>query len=249
MQDRVHRFSSALLISDLHLHAATPNTLAAFLRLCAGAARNVQALYVLGDLFEAHVGDDDLESGVNRTVVAALRGVRDAGVAVFVMHGNRDFLLGAGFCALTGAQMLADPVVHELAGVACLLSHGDAWCTDDAAYQSFRLTVRGAAWQSEFLAKPLLERRAIAVGLREQSEHAKAGKSMTIMDVNSEALVTAAVAAGVNTLIHGHTHRPAVHHANGLTRYVLSDWDFDGPDPRGNALLADATGLQFVDLD
>ncbi len=253
------QYASALFISDLHLDAATAGAaaqadhanLAAFVRLCTGLAREADALFILGDLFEAYVGDNDLV--LYPAVVHALEAYRQTGRRLHFLHGNRDFLVGAGFCRATGATLLEDPCVVEIGGRRIGLSHGDAWCTDDTAYQTWRATARNPAWQAAFLAKPLVERHAIARGLRVQSESAKEGKSKEIMDVNDAAVQASAAALGVDTLIHGHTHRPADHRmvrgaGAPLMRHVLSDWQMDAASPRGDALHVNSAGIERIAL-
>jgi UDP-2,3-diacylglucosamine hydrolase len=251
--------SSAVFISDLHLQASTPDTLAAFEAFCAGPGRGSEALFVLGDLFEAYVGDDDLADPANARIATALRAVHASGVTLYFMAGNRDFLVGSGFSLQTGATILPDPTLVTIGQTQMLLSHGDAWCTDDKPYQAFRAQSRNAAWQASFLAQPLATRRAAAMQMRAQSKAAKQIKSQDIMDVNLTAVMDAAHDAGVAMIVHGHTHRSAVHHhpwpagqagkrePQALERFVLSDWDFEGvAEQRGNALVIDAHGPRFV---
>lgn len=217
-----------VFISDLHLAPFRPRTLARFLRFMRQDAPRHSELVILGDLFEFWIGDDALPEAT--PIVAALAAATASGLRLLLMHGNRDPLLGHDFAAATGGQLLADPIVVEVAGTPTLLSHGDAWCTLDLAYQQFRSMVRAPAFQREFLAKPLAERIAVARGLRLQSESGKAAKAMDIMDVTPEAVEAALVAAGVRRIIHGHTHRPAAHvlAIDGIAeRWVLPDWDFD----------------------
>lgn len=229
LTDRV-ALTNPLLISDLHLSEATPRTLLAFEAFVAQVAPRYAELLVLGDLFEAWVGDDD-DSPVAHAVTRALATLSARGVRLFVMHGNRDLLLGSGFAASTGALLLADPCVITVGGQPMLLAHGDAWCTDDHAYQQFRAQVRSAQWQSTFLAQPLPMRRAFVAQARAASETAKQSKSMEIMDVSAAAIDAAFRAAGVTIIVHGHTHRPARHQleldGQPRRRHVLPDWDFD----------------------
>jgi UDP-2,3-diacylglucosamine hydrolase len=248
----IMRIESAVFISDLHLNAQTPRTLAAFEQFC-GQLNNTQALYVLGDLFEAYVGDDDLADPINSRICTALHTLHARGVQVFFMHGNRDFLVRDGFAQASGAQLLSDPVVHEIAGQRLLISHGDAWCTEDVAYQQFRAQARNTAWQDQLLALPLPARKAKAAAIRMQSESEKRLKPADIMDVDMATVLSAAQAHGVNTIVHGHTHRPALHHhamtQSTLTRFVLSDWDFEGPSSvRANMLRIDAAGPRFEQI-
>jgi UDP-2,3-diacylglucosamine hydrolase len=230
-----------LLISDLHLSAAGPATVARFLRFCEEDAARHAELLILGDLFEYWIGDDALDDDqVAAAVAAALRSLTDRGRRVYVMHGNRDLLLGAGFLRATGAQLLADPCVATIAGREALLAHGDAWCTQDTDYMKFRATVRLAATQQQFLAGPRAARLAFMGAARQQSTAGRQEKSMAIMDVTPAVVVEALRAAGQTLLIHGHTHRPATHRfeLDGQTaeRRVLPDWDFDSMPVRGGAI-------------
>jgi UDP-2,3-diacylglucosamine hydrolase len=224
-----------IIISDLHLTAERPRTVARFLRFMREDAPAHRELVILGDLFEFWIGDD--AGAAAAPVIAALAAASRAGQRVLVMHGNRDLLLGRDFARATGGVLLADPVTVDVAGTRTLLSHGDAWCTLDVAYQTFRAMVRQPDFQREFLAKPIAERIAVARNARMQSATEKAVKAMDIMDVTPAAIVSALAAAGVHRVIHGHTHRPAAHviDMNGSTaeRWVLPDWDLDDAEPRG----------------
>lgn len=237
---------ATLFISDLHLDSARPDITGQALEFLEAETRGADALYILGDLFEAWVGDDDPEPE-KRRVIAALRRLADAGLPCYFMHGNRDFLVGSGFAEASGCTLLADPTVVELYGTRVLLMHGDTLCTDDHEYQAFRQMVRNPAWQQVMLAKPLAERRMLAKHLRETSAASMAGKSMEIMDVNQDAVVAAMREAGVYTLLHGHTHRPAVHRfeADGrdAVRIVLGDWY-----TQGSALSWDTNGFELRSL-
>lgn len=216
-----------LFISDLHLQAARPDISERFFRFLETEAAEAEALYILGDLFEAWIGDDDPDEH-NREVQAAMRRLTDAGVAGYFMHGNRDFLIGDVFAERTGFTLLDDPVVHDLYGTPVLLSHGDAYCTDDVEYQAFRRQSRDPAWQRQVLSMSVEQRRALAGQAREESRAAMVDKAEDIMDVNAEAVAAALREAGVTTLVHGHTHRPAVHELDldgtPATRIVLGDW-------------------------
>ena len=232
-----------LLISDLHLNAAQPRTLARFLRLCIDEAPARAELVILGDLFEYWIGDDTLEDPadtVSSAVAAALRNLTNRGVALYVMHGNRDLLLGVSFLRATGARLLADPAIAEINGRTALLAHGDAWCTRDVEYMRFRAAVRSEARQREFLAGSREARQAFMGAARAQSEAGKREKAMEIMDVTPEAVDEALRASGQQLLIHGHTHRPAVHRftldGKPAERWVLPDWDLDSGPPRGGAI-------------
>lgn len=231
-----------LFVSDLHLHPARPQTARLFHDFLAGPASKAQALYILGDLFDAWAGDDDLDDPFNAAVCADLRTLSGSGVALFLLRGNRDFLIGDGFAAASGATLLAETAVVDLAGTATLLLHGDTLCTDDFAYQDFRALVRSEAWQRDFLAQPLSERRRIADELRGRSEAAKRSKPMALMDVSAAAVQRAFDAHRVARIIHGHTHRPACHvDAAGRERWVLPEWS-----DRGGYLACDAAGCRAL---
>ena len=218
---------TTLFISDLHLEANRPEIGKQFLGFLAGEARDAEALYILGDLFDVWLGDDDPNPYYGGMKVA-LRDFADSGVPVFFMHGNRDFTIGQDFAAETGVTILDDPIVVDLYGQKVLLSHGDALCTDDVHYQEVRRMTRDPAWQAMMLAKSIEERIAFAIQARKQS--AERGESMSdeIMDVNLDAVVATLNEHSVTTLLHGHTHRPAVHEVDlggqTGTRIVLGDW-------------------------
>ncbi len=216
-----------LLISDLHLDAARPRITALFERFLREQARQATALYILGDLFEAWVGDDD-DSELPARVADALADLRATGVPLYFMAGNRDFLLGADYARRAGLTRLEDGVVHTLAGTPTLLLHGDTLCTDDAAYQAFRRQVRDPVWQRDFLARPLTARKDFAAQARAASRNHQQGAREALMDVNADAVAHALRAAGVRRMIHGHTHRPAIHDllldGAPAQRIVLGDW-------------------------
>lgn len=224
-------------ISDLHLSSHTPGAARNFLRYAGGCARTAEHLYILGDLFDVWPGDDsidDPEDTFNLAIVNALRELADAGVALSVMHGNRDFLLGEEFAARSGARLLPDPYLLSLPTWQFILSHGDSLCTDDTDYQAFREQVRSPAWRTAFLQKPLAERKAIAASLRQQSEQSKREKraqTQYLMDLNPGATDDFLRQHGYATFIHGHTHRPATHDhiIDGIhvERWVMSDWHED----------------------
>jgi UDP-2,3-diacylglucosamine hydrolase len=217
--------SRTLLISDLHLAPERPqvtHALAAFL-----SRESCDALYILGDLFETWVGDDD-DSALARDVAAMLRAFSERGAALYIMHGNRDFLIGQQFCAAVGATLLPDPSVHSLNGQQTLLMHGDSLCTADEAYQAFRRQARDPAWQAALLEQSLEERRALAERLREVSQEANSNKAEDIMDVTLSEVEAALGRYGVKRLIHGHTHRPAIHNSPAGERWVLGDWEEKG---------------------
>jgi len=218
---------TTLFISDLHLSKEQPEILRLFLSFLHGPAASADALYILGDLFEAWLGDD-LVLPEYQPALDALHKLTDCGVPVYVMHGNRDFLLGEHFAASTGCTLLDDPTVIDLYGTSTLLMHGDLLCSDDVAYQQLRKQLRDEKWITQFLAFSAQERIAFAQKLREQSKAETSYKAEAIMDANETAVSDYMKHYGVSHLIHGHTHRPAVHeNDDGNTRYVLGDWHAD----------------------
>lgn len=239
---------TTLFISDLHLEPTRPAITTLFLDFLEQRARRAEALYILGDLFEAWIGDDD-DADIGRTVAAALRTLTVQGVPTFFLHGNRDFLLGERFAVASGIQLLPESMVIELGGERVLLLHGDTLCTDDVEYQAFRAQVRDPAWRARTLALPLAQRRALAGQLRETSRQATRQKAADITDANPTAVDQALCAHGVRRLIHGHTHRPAIHDwaldGQAARRAVLGDW-YD----QGSVLVCDAAGwrLEFFPL-
>ncbi len=216
-----------LFVSDVHLSAEAPEAIAQFLGFLESHAAHAEVLYILGDLFESWVGDDDRSPAAQR-VCSGLLALSARGVPCFVQHGNRDFLLGAGFCARSGCRLLGDPVVAEFDGERVLLTHGDALCTDDHSYQELRSIVRDPAWQRRFLALPLERRELLADEARAGSQRHTARTVPYIMDVNPAAVAAALRAAGVRRMIHGHTHREAVHELDidgeRAQRIVLGAW-------------------------
>ena len=233
----------ALFISDLHLQTDLPQTTAAFLQFLTRHAIHAKQLYLLGDIFEYWAGDDDMNDAFLRQITGSLKAVSAAGVELFWMPGNRDFLVGADFARVTGATLLPDPTVLLHAGQRILLSHGDQFCTDDVAYQQFRNMVRQPEWQAAFLTRPLQERKQLIAQMRQQSQQHQQQQSVTIMDVNPSAVEQCFHAQHAQILIHGHTHRPATHQTGNMLRYVLSDWNLDHEPARGDwlALLANGT--------
>jgi UDP-2,3-diacylglucosamine hydrolase len=216
---------STLFISDLHLTEERPEANERFVEFVEDTARGAEALYILGDFFEYWIGDDDLEEPFNAVIAGLLAGLSASGVRLYFMHGNRDFLVGERFCAASGVSLLSDPVVHEIQGVQTLLVHGDTLCTDDVEYQAWRRKARDPAFQADFLAKPIAERRRLTAQMREKSKEVVRGKTAEIMDVNAQAVAEVLGRHGVRRLIHGHTHRPGRHKvgSNG-ERWVLPDW-------------------------
>jgi UDP-2,3-diacylglucosamine hydrolase len=254
-------------ISDLHLHSADPDTFAGFRRyLQMPQALRADALFILGDLFEVWVGDDALkpqaddaqqpERGFLRDCIALLR-AHSRHTPTFFMAGNRDFLLGPAALAAAGMTSLNDPTALDFVGQRWLLSHGDALCLEDTDYQRFRREVRSPAWQQAFLARPLAEREALATDMRARSEARKQtlGNDPALWaDVDTDAARHAIKQAGANTLIHGHTHRPAQHtlgadqRGEPLQRVVLTDWDLLAHPQRAEVLRIDAQGLKRLPL-
>ncbi|WP_417642033.1 UDP-2,3-diacylglucosamine diphosphatase [Enterobacter kobei] len=222
---------ATLFIADLHLQTEEPAITAGFLRFLAATAQKADALYILGDLFEAWIGDDD-PNPLHRQIAAALKALADSGVPVYFLHGNRDFLLGQRFARESGMTLLPEEKVLELYGKRLLILHGDTLCTDDAGYQAFRAKVHQPWLQKLFLALPLFIRMRIAAKMRADSTSANRNKSQAIMDVNPQAVVNVLEKHQVQHLIHGHTHRPDIHTltANGepAYRYVLGAWHQEG---------------------
>jgi UDP-2,3-diacylglucosamine hydrolase len=240
----------ALFISDLHLQPSYPHTCAAFFAFLEERAMAAQALYLLGDVFEYWAGDDDLDLHFHQDIVRHLRRVSDAGVAVYWLAGNRDFLVGAAFAQAAGLTILSEPHVADIGGQRVTLVHGDAECTGDDKYMAFRAQVRDPAWQKQFLDMPLEQRKAIIAGMREGSKAAHAGKTMEIMDVAPQAVAALHAGTGSDIIIHGHTHRPALHQVDGKRRYVLPDWEVDALPPRGGWISITSDGaITRFDLD
>ncbi|MFP5390931.1 MAG: UDP-2,3-diacylglucosamine diphosphatase [Gammaproteobacteria bacterium] len=240
----------ALFISDLHLQPLHPGTVSAFFAFLQERALAARELYLLGDLFEYWAGDDDLDSPFHQDVVRAIRAVADSGVAVYWVGGNRDFLVGPAFAEAAGLTLLPDPHVAVIGGQRIAIVHGDAQCTDDVKYMAFRQQVREPAWQAQFLGMPLAQRKAIIAGMREGSKAAQAEKSYEIMDVAPAAIAALHEATGADIIIHGHTHRPALHQDGPRRRYVLPDWEPQAEPPRGGWIAIEADGsIVRHDLD
>ncbi len=227
-------------IADLHLCEEQPHLLRLFDYYMQAIAPEADQLYILGDLFETWIGDDD-DAPLARSVTERLRAWSDAGGQLFLMHGNRDFLLGDDFARATGGTLLDDPHRMSLGGRPTLLMHGDTLCTDDTDYQQFRRMVRDPGWQQQLLSQPLEVRRQLAAEIRGKSQTAMAGKDEAIMDVNQDAVTGVFREHGATLLIHGHTHRPALHpcqvDGNSCERWVLGDWR-----KRGNVLVCNDSG-------
>ena len=236
----------SIFVSDLHLCPSRPAINQTFFAFLRGPAAQAEALYILGDLFEYWAGDDD-DGAFNSSVLAALRAVADRGTALYLMHGNRDFLIGERFATACGAKLLPDPTLIDLYGTRTLLMHGDTLCTDDVGYQEFRAKVRAPAFQKQFLGQPLQKRKEIIAGLRAENAEEKEHKPAAIMDVTGATVEAALREHGYPRLIHGHTHRPALHEhvVNGrhCERWVLADWYTSG-----SCLVCDATGCRVIRL-
>lgn len=242
---------TTLFVSDLHLDPSRPQITALFSEFLRTEAAEAEGLFILGDLFEAWVGDDD-DAALAQEVRAALFALSRTGVPVSVMRGNRDFLLGPRFAAECGIRLLPDPCMVSLHGLPTLLMHGDLLCTDDLAYQAVRAQVRDPAWQQDFLSRPLPARRAFADNARAQSQQHQAGLLQSgqlerITDVNESEVIATLARYGVSRLMHGHTHRPAIHsvsvHDRVAQRVVLGDWY-----EQGSVLRVSADGVQLSTL-
>lgn len=235
-------------IADLHLQAECSGLVATFHRYLAGPARQAQALYILGDLFEYWIGDDG-SLPEHRDTVSALRALADSGVALYFMRGNRDFAVGEAFERACGIRILEDPLLIDLHGVPTLLTHGDLLCTDDAEHQAFRAKYTDPAWRRRMLRLPRFVRRRLARDARARSRANTRRLPADIMDVNADTVRATMHAYGAARLIHGHTHRPAEHRVelDGRSgeRIVLADWH----DGRGEALVCDADGCRRLPLD
>ncbi|MDH5611816.1 MAG: UDP-2,3-diacylglucosamine diphosphatase [Gammaproteobacteria bacterium] len=220
-----------LFISDLHLDPDRPEIVHLFERFIDEIAIHAERLYILGDFLEYWLGDDDKATGLD-AAFKSLKKLSDCGTDVFFMAGNRDFLVGETLARKCGFKIIDEPFIEIINGKAALLMHGDTLCTDDVAYQSFRTMVRNKAWQDEILAKSLEERQQLARSFRKQSGQANAKKDYEIMDVNQETVITTMQQHSVNLLIHGHTHRKAIHHFKinnqPAKRIVLGDWHEKG---------------------
>ena len=221
-----------LFLSDLHLSPDRPAALRAFRAFAAGPARDAAAVYMLGDIFDWWVGDDQMRIPFVADVVESMRGIADAGVALYVGQGNRDFLIGEGLAKAAGATLLPDFVLLDLHGVRTLLCHGDQLCTDDVEYQAYRTRMRDPEVQARLLRLPYFVRRIIAAWLRRKSRNTKALKPESIMDVSIATVEQTFRDRDAARMIHGHTHRPAVHvhdvDGKKRERIVLADWESDG---------------------
>lgn len=238
---------TTLFISDLHLCASRPAITVAFLHFLENTASKAKALYILGDLFEYWAGDDDMDDPFHQQIISAFSKTTKAGLNIYLMHGNRDFLIADAFCRMTGITLIDDPIMIDLDGQTVLLSHGDDLCTDDIAYQKFRVQVRDKNWQQEFLGQPLQVRKQQIEAIRARSEQEKTQKAMQIMDVNAEAVQALLRKYQPDLLIHGHTHRPNRHcieiDGKNITRWVLGDWY-----EQGSCLACNQHGCEAIKL-
>jgi UDP-2,3-diacylglucosamine hydrolase len=238
---------ATLFISDLHLSEQRPKIITLFLDFLNTRASKSEALYILGDLFEYWIGDEVGNLPQTQPVIQGLKQLTDAGVPVFIMHGNRDFLLGSKFEKATGCQIIDDPSIVNLNNTRTLLMHGDTLCTDDKDYLKFRSIVRNPDWQAEFLGKSIDERIAMANEYREMSKNAMDGKSPEIMDANQDAIAGEMLKNDTLLLIHGHTHRPGKHqfelNGKSATRIVLGDWY-----EQGSILSCDESGCDLESI-
>ena len=234
-----------LFISDLHLHESRPQVTRAFFQFLYTQAIHAEALYILGDFFDAWIGDDD-DSELVQDVASGLQKLSQLDVAIYFMHGNRDFLLGDTYASKAGMSLINDGTVIDLYGTPTLLMHGDSLCTDDTEYQQFRAMVRSPQWQQQILAQSLAARRALATQLREKSQSMNSLKADDIMDVSSNEVIAQMKAASVTRLIHGHTHRPARHQlvidSKPAERIVLGDWH-----DSGWCIKADQNTIELID--
>lgn len=232
-----------LFISDTHLSEDEPALTDSFFRFLTERAKGSEALYILGDLFDAWIGDDEATE-LSQSVIRKLRDLADSGTRLYLMHGNRDFLIGQDFARAAGCELLPDPTVINLYGQPALLTHGDSFCTRDQEYMAFRRQVRSPRWQAEVLSRPLEERRELARQLRSQSSSMNSNKAQDIMDVTPEEVTKAMRREATPLVIHGHTHRPARHAVQlgdqQAERIVLGDWH-----QRGWCLRAEPGNLQL----
>lgn len=241
----------AIFISDLHLHVSLPNTTQAFFNLLKYEVIRAQRLYLLGDIFEYWAGDDDMITPYNHKIIDALRYLYYKDVQVFLLTGNRDFLIGPEFAKAANLKLLKEPHIIQIKNRNIVLIHGDAQCTDDINYMKFRIRVHQLAWQKKFLAIPLSQRKTIIENFRKNNT-INNNKSNKILDLNTHALRKLYDSTQADVLIHGHTHRPALHHHiheddQIRLRYVLPDWEYDKTLIRGGwiSLMSDGTLYRF----
>lgn len=227
----MNKRSETLFVSDIHLDDLRPAITSLFLDFLKESAYHAETLYILGDLFEVWIGDDDTSS-LNLKIISALHQLTISGTQAFLIHGNRDFMIGKKFEDASGCKIIPDPTVINLYGTDTVLMHGDTLCTDDTEYMEFRTMVRDPAWQNEFLGRPIQERKNIASKLREQSKTKTQGKPIELMDVAQKTVVETLIKYNAQHMIHGHTHRPDTHqftlNNKPAQRIVLGDWYQNG---------------------
>ncbi|MGN6085506.1 UDP-2,3-diacylglucosamine diphosphatase [Trinickia sp.] len=247
---RPHAPRPLLLISDLHLSRSIPRTVDAFEHFIRVTADSADSVFILGDLFEYWIGDDMLRADpFSARIAAVLHTLSERGIALYVMHGNRDFLLGKRFMQAAGAIWLPDPFVMTAFGARIVLAHGDALCTADRKYQTFRRLARWRAAQLLFLAWPFKWRHALAERMRASSQEGRMRPPSPLYDVTHQGVEALFRSSHTTTMIHGHTHKPARHQETSGTRWVLPDWDLDHGTRRGGYLRIDAEGIQALPLD
>ena len=216
-------------VSDIHLDPGRPDTYQKFIDYLNGIASDAQELYILGDLFEYWIGDDAIDYLGHRPIVNVFQSLASKNIGIYVMHGNRDFLIGYDFVNEFDGTLIFDPTVLKIYGQNVILAHGDSFCTDDVEHQKFRTIVNSPEWQEQFLSLPLNVRNERAVEMRKQSETGKLSKSLMLMDVNQSAIVPIMQRHNSKILIHGHVHKPGIYdfnlNGNTVHRYVMGDWD------------------------
>lgn len=229
----INNKNKTLFISDLHVESTNSVVFRSLLNLLEQQVQGADALYILGDLFEAWVGDDDINEAGD-LIAAALNKLSQQGTRIYLMHGNRDFLLGPDFASRCGGELIQEPMVVDLYGHRVALLHGDSLCTRDTAYMNYRNQVRDPSWQKTFLQRPLLERHMVAQQIRQQSKDANSHKASDIMDVTHQEVIDLLAKLEVNLMVHGHTHRPGIHtirlvepinDKHEAVRIVLGSWD------------------------
>ncbi len=246
---RPHAARPFLFISDLHLNEAIPHTVAAFEHFVRVTADQADSVFILGDLFEYWIGDDMLEDPFVACMAALMHTLSERGIALYIMHGNRDFLMGKRFMKAAGAIWLPDPIAITAFGSRIALAHGDALCTDDRGYLVFRRFARNRLAQLLFLAWPFKWRRALAEKMRRASQEGRERPVSPRYDVTAKGIAALFKRGRAAVIIHGHTHRPAQHSEPGGTRWVLPDWDLDHGKPRGGYLRIDSEGLRMLPPD
>ncbi|WP_133648403.1 UDP-2,3-diacylglucosamine diphosphatase [Paraburkholderia flava] len=246
---RPHAARPFFFLSDLHLSEAIPRTVAAFEHFIRVTAEQADSVFILGDLFEYWIGDDMLAEPFAARMAALMHTLSERGVALYIMHGNRDFLLGKRFMKAAGAIWLPDPISITAFGTRIALAHGDAQCTSDRGYQWFRRLARNHLVQMLFLAWPFRWRQALALRMRSASQEGRARPVSPRYDVTRAGIAALFRKTGTATIIHGHTHRPARHLEAGGVRWVLPDWDLDHGERRGGYLRVDAEGFKVLPID